>query len=163
MPHARLAAGNSSASHSATAGLTAHAAPGPASSRPTVATSTDSPRISTQHEQDVGGPTAASPPEHMPNRPLKPPPPRHKVPIPASLSRQQSASTPTSHVSSSFAADGDPLSPAITGAIPTTRPRITRAQLDRERAAFFDTRWAGRAEAWGAVRLICDALRGADL
>ncbi|KAF2094620.1 hypothetical protein NA57DRAFT_46191, partial [Rhizodiscina lignyota] len=98
IPNTRVITNHSSANASATAGLTTHAAPGPASSRPNVYTSSDNPDII--------------------------------------------------HAATSLL---------------TSTPRVTRSQLERERAAFFDTRWSGRAEVWAAVKLICESLRQQDL
>lgn len=43
--------------------------------------------------------------------------------------------------------------------IPQHPPPWTRSQIERERAAFFDTRVTGREEVWNALRLVCEMLR----
>ena len=42
-------------------------------------------------------------------------------------------------------------------------PRWTRARLARERAAFFETRVAGRPEVWAALRAAAECLRAGDV
>lgn len=42
-------------------------------------------------------------------------------------------------------------------------PPWSRVQLEHERAAFFDTRVAGRPEVWSALRLVCEVLRQGDV
>ncbi|QIX02074.1 hypothetical protein AMS68_007591 [Peltaster fructicola] len=43
--------------------------------------------------------------------------------------------------------------------LPNQPPPWTRAQLNNERTAFFDTRVTGRAEVWNALRLVCSLLQ----
>ncbi|KAL1624004.1 hypothetical protein SLS56_007986 [Neofusicoccum ribis] len=42
-------------------------------------------------------------------------------------------------------------------------PQLTRARLEKERSAFWDTRVTGHAEIWGAVRLAAELVRGGDV
>ncbi|OJD37718.1 ubiquitin domain-containing protein [Diplodia corticola] len=42
-------------------------------------------------------------------------------------------------------------------------PVLTRARLEKERNAFWDTRVTGHAEIWGAVRLAAELVRGGDV
>lgn len=42
-------------------------------------------------------------------------------------------------------------------------PPWTRAQLQREREAFFDTRISGRQEVWDALKMVCDLLQKGEV
>ncbi|GAB7348454.1 hypothetical protein MBLNU459_g6871t1 [Dothideomycetes sp. NU459] len=56
-----------------------------------------------------------------------------------------------------------PPSPVAASPDDLTLQPWTRAELARQRDAFFETRVSGSAEVWSALKLVCDMLRAGDL
>ena len=120
-----------------------------------------------RHHHHQQHPRRSSPSRPLPNVPLRPAPHSSQIRCPIDLVNSFS--------STSVSLQSDPASHATTATSSNTKSNKkknsfkgnaegwTRARLERERDAFFDTRVTGAPEVWTAVRFVAELVRGGDL